>query len=113
MEPMRRVFLTEASVHNGPKSCTTILPSNNKKATQASHNPTLSTYHHPQELHLPLNNMRTSAVIFAAALATASAQDAYNHQLRGDRFLSVSTKAEKATSVATKAAKSSTKSSKT
>eukprot|EP00984_Skeletonema_dohrnii_P034298 scaffold33521_cov130-Skeletonema_dohrnii-CCMP3373.AAC.4 len=57
--------------------------------------------------------MRTSALIFAAALATASAQDAYNHQLRGDRFLSVSTKAEKETSVATKAAKSSTKSSKT
>ena len=69
-------------------------------------------YHHPQDLHLPLNNMRTSALIFAAALATASAQDAYNQQLRGDRFLSVSTKAEKAMSVA-KASKSSTKSSKT
>ena len=53
--------------------------------------------------------MRTSALIFAAALAAASAQDANNHQLRGDRFLSVSTKAEKVA----KAAKSSTKSSKT
>jgi hypothetical protein len=109
-EPEPMSFSKRAFVNTvGQKSCTTY---QHKKATEASHNPTYQHYHHPQDLHLLLNNMRTSALIFAAALATASAQDAYNHQLRGDRFLSVSTKAEKSMSVA-KAAKSSTKSSKT
>jgi hypothetical protein len=43
--------------------------------------------------------MRSVALLFVAALASASAQDAYNHQLRGDRMLSVATaKASKASS---------------
>ena len=40
--------------------------------------------------------MKYSALILAAAYATASAQEAY--MLRGERYLSVSTKAEKAPS---------------
>ena len=47
-------------------------------------------------IYQPLRNMKTSALILAAALATASAQEAY--MLRGERFLSVSTKAEKVAS---------------
>ena len=43
--------------------------------------------------------MRSVSLLFVAALASASAQDAYNHQLRGDRMLSVATaKASKASS---------------
>ena len=53
-------------------------------------------------IYQPLRNMKTSALILAAALATASAQEA--NMLRGERFLySVSTKAEK--SMGTKAEK--------
>ena len=55
-------------------------------------------------IYQPLRNMKTSALILAAALATASAQEAY--MLRGERFLSVSTKAGKRfLSVSTKAEK--------
>jgi hypothetical protein len=39
--------------------------------------------------------MKTAALFFVASLVAASAQDAYPQQLRGDRFLSVSAKAEK------------------
>ena len=45
-----------------------------------------------------------AALLFVAAVASASAQDAYNQELRGDRMLSVAT---------VKASKASTKSSKT
>jgi len=66
-------------------------------------------YHHRRTilgwLLLQLNQsitttkMRSVALLFVAALASASAQDAYNHQLRGDRMLSVATaKASKASS---------------
>jgi len=55
--------------------------------------------------------MRSVALLFVAALASASAQDAYNHQLRGDRMLSVAT--AKASKPPTAAKSSKAKSSKT